>query len=171
MRVQPEQSSHPADRHALNSEARTFVQNKQEDAYRALAAALGLGLAPKKAYEKLSPSPGPLGDGRPGDFIEEARRAGIPLREKDVAAIKAGLTGMYRHYFSLEPPTLYELQDRYASMVLTFDGLNQTLVTQEHSLAPPPLLASLPSGDINARLLFAPGTRTPILFFEQALFR
>jgi hypothetical protein len=167
-RIPAEQSPSESDRHPWTAEARAFVQNKQEDEYRTLAAALGLGLDPKQAYEKLSRPP--LKDAAADLFIKNALKAGIRLPDEERPQVKAGLDSVFQYYFSLKPPTSYESQNRYSSMVLTFDGLDRVLAKQGRSLKPVPLLASLPSGDINARIMFAPGTRVPILFFEQALF-
>lgn len=151
--------------------AREFVRNKQEDEYRSLAWALNLGDDPKKAYEKLS---GPVMPGEHASsqrFIESMAAAGIFLDEQGRADAHDVITDIYQRFLSLKAPTEYESQNWYSSMMLTFDSLEKALKTKGYRLDSVPLLASLPTGDVNARISAVPSTGDPVLFFEQGLFR
>jgi hypothetical protein len=151
--------------------AREFVRNRQEDEYRALAGALSLGNDPKTAYERLSGPVMPFDHVSPETFIEALGIAGMQLDEQARTDARANLSNIYHHYWSLPPPTEYESQNQYSSMVLTFDALNNALHEKGYALDAIPLLATLPTGDINARILAVPSTGSPVLFFEQGLFR
>jgi hypothetical protein len=166
------QSAHTQGQAALwTPEAREFVRNWQEDEYRALAGALNLGNNPRRAYEKLSGSVMPLDYTSPEKFFAAYEDAGLFLGEQARAYAHASITSMYQHYWSLAPATEYEDQNRYSSMMMTFDSLNYALEKKGYRLDPHPLLASLPTGDINARVLTISPARCPVLFFEQGLFR
>ena len=56
-------------------------------------------------------------------------------------------------------------------MSLTFGMLSKSLDKQGLSPNPTPLLATLPSGDVNAQIHIEPKTKVPIIFFEQGLFQ
>jgi hypothetical protein len=152
-------------------EACEFVRNRQEDEYQTLAGKLNLGNDPKKAYEKLSGPVMPIDYVSADKFIEAFGDAGVLLGEHARAYAHASITKMYQHYWSLALPTEYESQDRYSSMMLTFESLRNALNKKACCLDAIPLLASLPTGDVNARVLAVPSTGCPVLFFEQGLFR
>ena len=126
---------------------------------------------PKAAYDKLARPRMPITYASPGKYIQHLLDAGFILTEEQQKQISADFTKMFQHYFSLDPPTQYEDPNRYSSMVMTFDGLLKAVHQQGKTLSPRPLLATLPSGDVNARILREPRSGTPIIFFEQALFR
>src|SRR5258706_2059219 len=69
-----------------------------------------------------------------------------------------------------QPPTSYEDPNRYTIMAILFDGLQRAMAQRGVALSPTPLLATLPSGDVNARIVIEPASRVPVIFFEQGLF-
>lgn len=65
----------------------------------------------------------------------------------------------------------YEDPGRYRIMTIILGGIHRALV--EGASPQPgaaPAFASLPSGDVNARVIIEPETLTPVIFFEQGLF-
>jgi IrrE N-terminal-like domain len=166
-----EPSTKAVDPQPWTPQTRDYVQNQQEDAYRDLAASLGLGNDPKAAFARLNRPRMPLSYASPEIYIADLLSQGIPLSEEDIQRIKIDLPKFYNRYFSLDPPTQYENANRYSSLAVTFDGLLQALNSQGKTINPRPLLATLPTGDVNAKIMVEPKTGVPIMFFEQALFR
>ncbi|QHG19713.1 hypothetical protein [Nostoc sp. ATCC 53789] len=74
-------------------------------------------------------------------------------------------------YLSLGLPTIYEDPYFYPAMTITFDLLQKELTERGKPFTPRPFLATLPSGDVNARIVEEPKTGTPIMFFNHGLFR
>jgi hypothetical protein len=141
---------------------REFVQGQQERKYRKLADALGLGDDPAAAYVMLS-NARLLDDEQP----ERLRRRGYysACRPQEWARYMRSLNDTVKPYYEAELPTLYEHPEWYPAMMVAFDEMGGG------GLNPPPLLATMPSGDFNAHVLAEPRSGVPVVFFEQGLFQ
>lgn len=151
------------------SETGSFVQDWQERAYRNLAVALHLGSDPTKAYDYLSSPPMPFEHVSIERFIQAGDNS-ANLDQEQLEELSRTLEDRYQHYFSLKMPTPYEDPNRYPIMWMTFDALQNRLLKKGRNVKPKPLLATLPSGDVNAKISIEPKTKTPIIFFERGLF-
>jgi IrrE N-terminal-like domain len=146
---------------------RDFVESQQRRRYRALADALRLGGDPRKAHAHFARSPVPL------DHLGSAQLRQVPgapaYSPAEWEAFDRRVAELHRRY-SGKPQTSYEHPNRYFSMALIFGDLQEVFAARGKPLDPSPLLATLPSGDVNARILIEPSTKAPIIFFEQGLF-
>ena len=66
--------------------------------------------------------------------------------------------------------TPYEDPTRHSIMTKTFDLLSRENDKLGAPALPHPFLATLPSGEVEARITEEPATKTPIVFFEHGLF-
>ena len=73
-------------------------------------------------------------------------------------------------YRSVALPTPYEDPYMYPIMTKTFDLLNRETEALGAPALPHPFLATLASGDVHARTIEEPETKTSIVFFEHGLF-
>lgn len=148
---------------------RAFVQDLQEHAYRQIAHALGLD-SPATAYAYLSPGEMPADNIDPEKLRQKlgdtSRHSAEEWRVFDTA-----VATYYRRYFSLTPPTPYEEPNWFRSMSMTLGTLRESLDGKEQLPDPAPFLSSLPSGDVNAKIVIEPSTKAPVIFFEHGLFR
>ena len=154
-----------------DSKIRAYVQRQQEREYRRLSNALDLGSDPAKAYTRLSGHSMPFGYASPQ---ERKKELGVEsyLTTHEWAQLEMGVAELYKKYFSLELPTPYEDPNLYPSLSMTFDSLQEDLFrTGKSTKKSSVLLATLPSGDINAKIVLAPRSHIPIVFFEHGLFQ
>ncbi|NEU77627.1 hypothetical protein [Nostoc sp. UIC 10630] len=146
---------------------REFVQEEQEDAYRLLAIDLGLGQDPAKAFAHLNKDlpPGP-------DILPQTwkNQLGIfdALTPEEWAQFDEEVAQVYEYYAALPPPTYFETRSSYLTMAMLFDTVGDAFGKALREL---PFPATLPSGDVNARIVLEPKTKAPVMFFEQGLFR
>jgi len=133
-------------------ETRQYVEEEQEGAYRALAQQLGVGGDADAAFRHFAEPQMPL---------EYALQA-----PGDAEAI----TAAYRHYYSLPLPTKYEDPNRYPSMAMTFDVVKGEFRRAGRLHDPLPLLATLPTGDINGKSVVEPYGGATVIYFERGLF-
>jgi hypothetical protein len=75
-----------------------------------------------------------------------------------------------QQYGSEALPTPYEDRSMYTIMKVTFEGLSRENDALDAPALPHPFLATLPAGEVEARIVEEPETKTPIVFFEQGLF-
>jgi hypothetical protein len=65
----------------------------------------------------------------------------------------------------------YEAPKPYRIMTIILGNVQKALAAAgQEPLSPTPALATLPSGDVNARVLIESKTLVPVIFFEQGLF-
>jgi hypothetical protein len=147
---------------------RDFVQAEQERRYRRLADALGLGPDPVAAYTRLSNSD-PLNDELP----DQIRALGYyqDLSDGQFEYAKQFLNATVKPYYEAPLPTRYENPEWYPPIVLGFDEVHGAMAREDQGIDPPPLVATLPSGDINARTIQDPASGRHIIFFEHGLFK
>jgi hypothetical protein len=144
---------------------RKFVEWEQEKAYRRLSDQMGLGGDPAAAFSRLSRgvptaeviAPMRFKDAMPGFLTDE-----------QWAEFDAVVAQQYPHYAGLEAPTSYESVASYVVLDMTFGALRGVWAA---STTPEPYLASLPSGDVNARIRNERATGATVIFFEQGLMR
>jgi hypothetical protein len=67
-------------------------------------------------------------------------------------------------------PTPYEDPRMYAIATKTFDSLSRDNDSLGGAALPHPFFATLPSGDVEARITEEPATKTPIVFIEHGLY-
>jgi len=176
-------------------ELKEFVQDRQERRYRRLAEELKLGSDPAKAYAHLSQGSMPL-DEVADQVLKEltmdsfaspkgyALMAGIPIDQmpkqlglEDLFTpeiqqeFKRSATDTYQRYFTLKMPTRYEDPNRYGSMALSFDRVQEELTEQGRTRLQRVFLATLPSGDVNAIVEIEPFTSNQVIFFERGLYQ
>ncbi len=149
------------------SEVQKLVQEKQEHAYSILAAKLGLGSDPAKAYVKLSVPQMPLSK---VSWQEFAKQFGIKLTSEEEENLRELVQAQFGHYFT-EPPTPYEDSNRYVVMAMILDEVLAAFAALGKSFEPKPIVATLPSGRLNAIVKCEDRTQTPIIFLEQGLFQ
>lgn len=140
---------------------REFVQTEQEHVYRLLGMQLGLGTDPAKTYAYLARRQTP-----PSHATSQWNS---PLSPK--STLPEGLWDRDTEYFSLGTPTPYEDTDRYPVMSMIFDEMHEVFLSLSGATFPRCFLATLPTGDVNARTKVEPYTGSPVLFFERGLFQ
>jgi hypothetical protein len=150
-------------------EARKRVEELQVREYRSLANDLGFAGDADKAYEHLM---GNRALQNEPDVSSIWQTLGIePPSDPDVrAAVEAPVAGLYERVASVEPPTRYEDPRNYFDMVLLLAAVLDHLTAKGTPAPSVPLVASLPSGDINAQIVKYPDIPT-LLLFERGLFR
>lgn len=147
-----------------------FVQDDQEEQCRDLAADLHLGNDPMAAYKELSDPFMPLSHASQRlPLLKEAY--GENLTPEDWERFEALSAKYYDQHASYAPPTLYEDPNRYALIMMIFDGVRDAFIESAPAVRTLPLLATLPSGETNAGISVEPTTGTPIIFFERGLFQ
>src|ERR1700721_1292986 len=132
-------------------EARDYVQARQERHYRKLAEDLGLGSDPKAAYERLSGVEMPRSFVDPRKLREEFGAEAILSKEQWIEFEHLVATAWDR-FSSVQAPTAYEDPNLYRSLAMTFDQIQSPLRSKGRALQPVPLLATMASGNVSARI-------------------
>jgi hypothetical protein len=78
---------------------------------------------------------------------------------------------LLEEYRDVEPPTRYESVTDYALMHIALSGLSDAWRIGSKHEGAAPHLATLPTGDVNARAVTDPDSQSPVIFFEQGLIR
>lgn len=151
------------------AEARTYVEDVQEREYRRVAGVLDLGSDPRAAYQRLSRRA--VANGITVQALKENLGAELAFTPEEWEQIGKDVLRLQERYLSAAPPTRYEDQSRYAVVSLMFDRMQDALADEGRAIAPRPLLATLPSGNVNANALTVPFTNISVIFFEQGLFQ
>ena len=146
--------------------ARKVVTGWQERAYGDLGVDLGLGWAPMAAYERLA---------RP--LLPEERTSGAKAREMLGDDIVPGgdwddfdcILAEYKRRYFVEPPTPYEEPNLSSCVAEHLDTVLDVLSTSEWTLPARPLVATLPSGELNARIRRIPATDEAAVLFQHGL--
>lgn len=149
-------------------ELRSLVQDLQERKYRRIADALGLGSDPGAAYAKLS-NMRLLDDEQPDRWRQRGYYADVP--DDQWARYMQSLNATVKPYYEVELPTRYEHPDWYPAMMLIFDTVHGAMARHGQGISPPPLIATQPSGDINAIAVKVPRSSRRVVFFEHSLFQ
>jgi hypothetical protein len=149
---------------------REFVEYKQEVAYRLLGDQIGMGGDPGAVRSKL------LGERPPRTKLSpEEFRDKLGLKEKfsprDWNRTKRQIREEEARPTTMPTPTRYEDPITYKLMYEIRRAINDDFARLRMGREFPAFLASLPSGDVNARILTTPRTKQSVLFFEQGLFQ
>lgn len=148
---------------------REFVEGQQERAYRRLADDLGLDGDARRAYARLAKPVPPASRmaQRSRDDLEAYR----PLPEGlGLDAFNTTAMRLYERYRLRPPPTPYEDPTRYPLLEMLADALWDELGAVDRQPDVRPIVATMPTGDVNARILGVPGADRPVVFVEQGLF-
>ncbi len=152
----------------LIPEVKAFIGRRQEWEYRRLARALRLGADPARAYERLARRPRPFD--HPAPLWETSDGAERSVMAEAWQPFAERVADLHSDRVLRGTPTRYEDPERYPRLALIFDEVQEALAERGGPSAPPAVLATLPSGDVDARVMIEPATRTPVVFFEQGLF-
>ena len=161
----------PGSESLLGPEAQAFIQEQQVRAYRKIGVALGLGSDAVKTHAHLSGRVMPAEHVSPEKFRRELAAEGIQLSPDQSAQLDRNIADIHAKYYSAGAPTPFEDPNRYPTLAMIFDGLHADLSAKGQRISPRPHLATLPSGNVDARVLLEPKTRAPIIFFERGLFQ
>jgi hypothetical protein len=146
---------------------REFVRDLQERAFGELARALGLGDDPHAAHARVTRPIMPAEYADPAKLRETMGSADIPEEEWERFAAQASAT--YARYAGAKLRTPFEDPNGYATMLMTYEGVIDALQANGVTLAPVPVVATLPSGRIDAQVSIEPTTGIPVIFFERGL--
>jgi hypothetical protein len=149
-------------------EVRRYVEYRQEVAYRQLGDRMGIAGDPDIVRDRL------LG-GRRATAKEapEKVRDQFGLKDQftpqDWERVKQAIARQEAEPSLTPAPTRFEDERTYRLMneirVLIIERARKI----GHQIDFPPFLATLPSGDVNARISVPPGSSQPVMFFEQGL--
>lgn len=151
------------------ADAQAFVAYEQERAYRKIAEELGFGPDAAKAFNYLSHGVMPASHADP-EKLKHLLGDVWPGGEASWQVFSANTRQLLELLFAYEPTSAFEDINLYRSMILTLLTLAMPIGADEGQTEPLPLVASLPSGDVNAKILVEPTSMQPIVFFEQGLF-
>jgi hypothetical protein len=131
-----------------------------------LATSMGLGWKPERAFEVMSPAP------LPDDLITADRmRSDLGddiVAGADWASVSVTMREYEEKYFA-DPPTRYEVSLSYSTLAYELDGAVKTLSATNQALPYRPLVASLPSGDVNAKIRKIPFSNEAVILFQHGL--
>ena len=168
-------------RSAWDPMLRIDVEDFQEQHYRSLADKLGLAGDPAKAYKRFS-SPGMHADSLK-EFIRVERlwreHGSNPQSPPELtlrsAEFQKKVAAIFDAYTALDTPTKYEDKSSYRIMSLSYDLVAKVLLDKNALPNPAPVLATLASGTVNARIREdrsnEPRPHRQIIYFEHGLFR
>jgi hypothetical protein len=146
--------------------ARKRVNGWQESDWGEVASSMGLGWKPERAFEALSPPP------LPDDLITVDRmRRDVGddiVPDGDWASVAATMKD-YKDRYLVDPPTRFEMSLSYSTLAYELDGALETLTGLNVVLPYRPLVASLPSGDVNAKIRKIPGSDEAVILFQHGL--
>lgn len=147
--------------------AQRFIADEQERAFFNLARAMNLGSA-EEAYRQITGSTMPREHISVDKFERDLGRE-LSVEERRQAEEFALAT--YNTYFGSPLPSAYEDPNAYPLLLMIFDRFQQNLATGGRALEPSAIVATLPSGAVNARIINDSAIGVPVVFFERALFR
>ncbi len=152
---------------AWTDDLRRWVESKQERAYRNLGPRLGVGWDADKACQLLSRTPN---EPMPSESVKD-----LPGWDSFTPAQREAFDEQVRRSYldalDMELPTRFEDRSRYPVIRTIFENVVRRLDAYGISGDAAPLLATLPSGDVNARVSMEPRSGVSVLFFEQGLFQ
>lgn len=148
-----------------DDETRAFIQGQQEREYRKLSLAMGLGADPRASCERITRPPMPVEHATPGTTESIGG-----LSAAMSAQLRAGVADLHQRYYALGVPTPFEDRNQYPMMAMMLDELQATFGRHGGAIVPSPAVATLPSGEVDARVIVAPRSGVPVVFFEQGLF-
>jgi hypothetical protein len=147
---------------------REYVEYKQETAYRLLGDMTGKDGDPEAVREMLIGKRVPSVKQTPEQVRDELKLAGkfspeawekVKHQIKQVEAAPRTIPTPTRY----EDPKTYKLMNEFRLIIM------ERAAKVGRPIDFPPFLASLPSGDVNARISVIPESEQPVLFFEQGL--
>jgi len=149
-----------------SEQATKRVTGWQERDWGMLAISMGLGWKPEQVFAAMSPSPLPtdlissdrmrrdLGD----DIVADPNWASLAVTMRD-----------YQDKYLVNVPTRYEILPYYSALAYELDGAVDAIAAANQELPYHPLVASLPSGDVNARIRKIPGSNEAVILFQHGL--
>ncbi len=153
-----------------SSRARAKVSEWQEQAYGGLAEDLGWGWNPQRAFDKFSTRQVPEGDYRIS--IDRLRENYGPDygRDLDWKKVEEDWDKYMKTYYHIEPPTKYENASIYSNAFANLTAIT-VLIEQVMPgyLTKTPRIASLPTGDLNAKSQNIRGTNEVAILLQTGL--
>jgi hypothetical protein len=150
------------------TKTRDYVEYQQEKAYRELGDRLGDGSSPEAVYERLMSGRGAGEKQTPEQVRDELKLTG-KFSPEDWEQVKRRIKEVEEIPRNFPAPTRYEDQRMYKLMNEIRLIIIERAAKVARPIKLPPFLATLPSGDVNAQIAFAPESKQPVLFFEQGL--
>jgi hypothetical protein len=149
-----------------SEQAKKRVTGWQHSEWRVLANSMGLGREPERTFEALSLASVPddlitadpmrrdLGD----NIVADAGWASAAVTMKE-----------YQERYFIDPPTRYEIPISYSTLACELDVAVEALTAAHQTLLYPPLVASLLSGDVNAKIGKIPGSDEGVVLFQHGI--
>lgn len=147
---------------------RAWIERRQRTAYRDAAHKLDLGDDPEQAWRRLTGS----GDSQEADATGTEALWNRPgwdqMNDSQRAEFEAALAAS-KLRDGLPLPTRFEHRRHYRALNSAAEALLDVLHDTEWRIEPPPVIATMPTGDVNARASRERTTKTPVIFFDQGL--
>jgi hypothetical protein len=150
--------------------ARSVVSEWQERAYGELAEDLGWGWSPQRAFDKFATRQVAKDDYRLSVDRLKANFGSDYDPGLDWQEVEKGWNEYKEHYYYIEPPTKYEDASIYSNAFANLTAIT-TLIEQvmPGQLTKVPLIASLPSGELTAKLRSIRGTNEVVILLQKGL--
>jgi hypothetical protein len=148
--------------------ATSVVSEWQERAYGELAEDLGFGWNPQRAFQQFSTPQAAEGDYRLSvDRLRDSFGHDY-MAASDWQEVKKSLDMYKKKYYYVEPPTRYEDTSIYSNAAANLEMLTSAIEQiMPGRLKKTPLIASLPSGELNARIRAIRGTNEVVILLQQ----
>jgi hypothetical protein len=148
--------------------ARAFIESTQERFYTRLAIARGWDPDPRQAHRRFTALGAPTNI--PTEPLKKAlRHESIPAA--DWAAFDETVKRQFAQYQAVISASPYEDPVFFPMISMIFERVYRALEDVGFGVAHQPLIATLPSGHVNALSWPVPDTPLRAIFFEQGLFR
>lgn len=141
------------------TKTRDYVEYQQEKAYRELGDRLGDGSSPEAVYERLMGGRGASEKQTPEQVRDELKLTG-KFSPEDWEQVKRRIKEVEEIPRNFPAPTRYEDQRMYKLMNEIRLIIIERAAKVARPIKLPPFLATLPSGDVNAQIAFAPEKQT-----------
>ena len=148
----------------------SVVSEWQERAYGELAEDLGFGWDPLRAFQELSPPQAPAGDYRlsVARLRDSFGRNYLPTF--DWQQVEKYWDEYKRNYYYVNLPTKYENPNIYSNALANLTALTSAIKqAMPGHLDKVPIIASLPSGELNAKIRAIRGTNEVVILLQQGL--
>lgn len=150
---------------AWSDQAKKTVTDWQERSWGDLAISMGFGWAPKRAFEAMSP-PVPSGDLVVDTMRNDLGSDLVADRDRSSADIT---TRTYLAKYLTNPPTPYESPLLYSTLTHHLDIALEAMAATPWKLAHEPRVATLPSGDLNAKIRKIRHSNEVVVFYQHGL--
>jgi hypothetical protein len=149
--------------------ARSLVSEWQERAWGQLAEDLGLGWQPAQAFERFASPRLAHSDHRLSvERLQSTLGQQLPAAQR--AELERSFTEYKKRYYDITPPTRFEDHSIYSNALATVDTL-LPLIGQvlPGRLTSAPLVATIPTGRLNATIRRIRGTDEVVILLQQGL--